>query len=186
SLLNDIEKNTRYDKLTAKLTELGELGPLPVLALSFRLVPALIQNAPSASIPGTLSQSLPSQPLPASSVLEPISMEGDEVGMEGVLSLREKMEKDLVAAKDQVEILTVERDFALAASLLQKEIYEMKEKMELLEGDRLSTLDRVRHLNLSPGVDFSAITLSTRWDLKTSSVRVSPKEPEEDLIEKQP
>ncbi|MED6141543.1 hypothetical protein PIB30_104577 [Stylosanthes scabra] len=108
------------------------------------------------------------------------------VGMEGVLSLRENMEKDLVAAKDQVEILTVERDFALAAPLLQKEIYEMKEKMELLEGDRLSTLDRVRHLNLSPGVDFSAITLSTRWDLKTSSVRVSPKEPEEDLIEKQP
>ncbi|MED6212563.1 hypothetical protein PIB30_084629 [Stylosanthes scabra] len=177
------------------------------------------------------------------------------VGIEGADMAKRQMEKQLAAAKEQINLLIVECDYALAAPPLQKEIDQLKKKIELVEGDRLSNLDQLEHMkenaqeqikwlivhvddlkvdnealaksleheqaqrknaeaaatkwfgkykasiveaqeslentfemvmnqvrHLSPGVDFSAITLSTRWDPMSKCVRVPEKEPKGEAV----
>ncbi|MED6149784.1 hypothetical protein PIB30_065914 [Stylosanthes scabra] len=126
-----------------------------------------------------------------------------------------QMEKELASLKDQVDVLTVERDSALAAPLLNAKIKSLTQELAVSEGERLSALarmtgveekarttldgaeaatahwrdewkalaeetgdmvqetfeilmDQVRHLN--PAIDYSMISLDTRWDPKAKRI----------------
>ncbi|MED6198385.1 hypothetical protein PIB30_065856 [Stylosanthes scabra] len=56
------------------------------------------------------------------------------------------MEKELAAARDQVDVLTAERDSALATPLLNAKIKSLSQELELAEGERLSALDRMKEV----------------------------------------
>ncbi|MED6141219.1 hypothetical protein PIB30_101086, partial [Stylosanthes scabra] len=134
-------------------------------------------------------------------------------------------EKELAAAREQVDVLTAERDSALVAPLLHAKIKSLTEELERTEGELLSAtermeeeekkveslsqslkgkqteldeaeaavvhwrdewrslgevtgemvketfeilMDRVHHLN--PAIDYSMITLDTRWDPKAKKI----------------
>ncbi|MED6223093.1 hypothetical protein PIB30_070679 [Stylosanthes scabra] len=53
------------------------------------------------------------------------------------------MEKELASLKDQVDVLTVERDPALAAPLLNAKIKSLTQELAVSEGERLSALARM-------------------------------------------
>ncbi|MED6193778.1 hypothetical protein PIB30_022696 [Stylosanthes scabra] len=53
------------------------------------------------------------------------------------------MEKELASLKDQVDVLTAERDSALAAPLLSAEIKSLTQQLRFSEGERLSALARM-------------------------------------------
>ncbi|MED6114179.1 hypothetical protein PIB30_077733 [Stylosanthes scabra] len=148
------------------------------------------------------------------------------VGVENAFAAKVQMEKDLAAIGDQVDVLTAERDFAMAAPLLHAKMKSLSQELDLAEGERLSALDTmkeveerakvqaaelescrsaleqerkkvesltqslkgkqmaldeveaaaVRHLNLA--IDYSMITLETRWDPKAKGfiiLRLRPK-----------
>ncbi|MED6225551.1 hypothetical protein PIB30_094696 [Stylosanthes scabra] len=116
--------------------------------------------------------------------------------MENTFAAKVQLEKELAATKDQVDVLTAEGDSALAAPLLHAKIKSLSQELERAEGERLSALDRmkeveerakvqaaelkscrsaleqerkkVRHLN--PAIDYSMITLDTRWDPKAKRI----------------
>ncbi|MED6164072.1 hypothetical protein PIB30_086220 [Stylosanthes scabra] len=54
-----------------------------------------------------------------------------------------QIEKELVSLKDQVDVLTVERDSALAAPLLNAKIKSLTQELAVSEGERLSALARM-------------------------------------------
>ncbi|MED6212432.1 hypothetical protein PIB30_083308 [Stylosanthes scabra] len=66
-----------------------------------------------------------------------------QVGIENAFAAKVKTEKELAAAKDQVDVLTAERDSALAAPLLKEKIDSLTEQLRLAEGERLSALTRM-------------------------------------------
>ncbi|MED6139175.1 hypothetical protein PIB30_081424 [Stylosanthes scabra] len=68
------------------------------------------------------------------------------VGVENAFAAKVQMEKALVATRDQVDVLTVERDSALAAPLLNAKIKSLSQELELVEGERLSALDRMKEV----------------------------------------
>ncbi|MED6216724.1 hypothetical protein PIB30_010471 [Stylosanthes scabra] len=68
------------------------------------------------------------------------------VGLEGTLSSKLKIEKELTATQDQIAVLTVERDSALAYLPLKKEVDPLKDQLSEKEGERQSALDRVNQL----------------------------------------
>ncbi|MED6212139.1 hypothetical protein PIB30_080355 [Stylosanthes scabra] len=141
--------------------------------------------------------------------------------MENSFAAKVQMEKKLAATKDQVDVLTAERDSALAAPLLNSKIKYLTQELDLAEGERLSAvarmkeveettkslegkqtaldeaeaavdhwhgewkslaaetgdmvqetfeilMDQVRHLN--PAIDYSMISLDTRWDPKARRI----------------
>ncbi|MED6136043.1 hypothetical protein PIB30_052305 [Stylosanthes scabra] len=57
-----------------------------------------------------------------------------------------QMEKELAATKDQVDVLTADRDSALAAPLLNSKIKSLNQELELAEGERLSTVPRMKEV----------------------------------------
>ncbi|MED6210318.1 hypothetical protein PIB30_063018 [Stylosanthes scabra] len=125
-----------------------------------------------------------------------------------------QIDKELAATKDQMDVLTAERDSTLAAPLLNSKIKSLTQELELTEGEHLSVVarmkeveetamslegkqtaldeaeaavdhwhgewkslaaetgDMVRHLNST--IDYSMITLDTRWDPKARRI-YSPK-----------
>ncbi|MED6214374.1 hypothetical protein PIB30_102407 [Stylosanthes scabra] len=66
-----------------------------------------------------------------------------QVGMENTFAAKVRLEKELAATKDQVDVLTAERDSALAAPLLHAKIKSLTEELERAEGERLSAFDRM-------------------------------------------
>ncbi|MED6162786.1 hypothetical protein PIB30_073839 [Stylosanthes scabra] len=66
-----------------------------------------------------------------------------QVGMENAFSAKLKMEKELAASKDQVVVLTAERDSSLTSPPLKVEVDTLAEKMRLAEGERLYALARM-------------------------------------------
>ncbi|MED6223391.1 hypothetical protein PIB30_073555 [Stylosanthes scabra] len=66
-----------------------------------------------------------------------------QIGIEKAFASKVQMEKELASLKDQVEVLTVERDSALAAPLLNAEIKSLTQRLEFSEGERLSALARM-------------------------------------------
>ncbi|MED6125276.1 hypothetical protein PIB30_067110 [Stylosanthes scabra] len=129
------------------------------------------------------------------------------------LLLAFRWKKELSSLKDQVDVLTVERDSVLATHLLDAKIKSLNQELEVSEGERLSALarlkeveegarvqaaqlescwsaierekkeaenltkslkekqtalDEVRHLN--PVIDYSMISLDTRWDPKAKRI----------------
>ncbi|MED6111317.1 hypothetical protein PIB30_051309 [Stylosanthes scabra] len=188
-----------------------------------------------------------------------------QVGIEKAFASKVQMEKELASLKDQVDVLTVERDLALAAPLLNAEIKSLTQRLEFSEGERLSALarmteveeranvqaaelescrsallkekreaegfakslrekqraldgaeaaaahwrdewkslaeetgdmvqetfeilmDQVRHLNLA--IDFSMISLDTRWDLKAKRIynpKAEAQKQSEPVVEERP
>ncbi|MED6190404.1 hypothetical protein PIB30_105588 [Stylosanthes scabra] len=131
-----------------------------------------------------------------------------QIGIEKVFASKVQLEKEVASLKDQVVVLTAERDSALAAPLLNARIKSLTQELEVSEGERLSALARmaeveaaaevqaaeleschaallkekreaeglakslgdrqVRHLH--PAIDFSMITLDTRWDPKARRI----------------
>ncbi|MED6113012.1 hypothetical protein PIB30_067107 [Stylosanthes scabra] len=66
-----------------------------------------------------------------------------QVGIEKAFAAKVQMEKELVSLKDQVDVLMVERDSALAALLLNAKIKSLTQKLAVSEGERLSALARM-------------------------------------------
>ncbi|MED6138459.1 hypothetical protein PIB30_074376 [Stylosanthes scabra] len=66
-----------------------------------------------------------------------------QIGIEKAFTSKVQMEKELASLKDQVDVLTVERDSALAAPLLNAEIKSLTQRLEFSEGERLSALARM-------------------------------------------
>ncbi|MED6138096.1 hypothetical protein PIB30_071106 [Stylosanthes scabra] len=69
-----------------------------------------------------------------------------QVDVENAFAAKVQMEKDLVATKDQVDVLTVERDSALAALLLHAKIKSLSQELEHAEGNCLSALDCMKEV----------------------------------------
>ncbi|MED6163597.1 hypothetical protein PIB30_081509 [Stylosanthes scabra] len=65
------------------------------------------------------------------------------IGIEKAFASKVRMEKELASLKDQVDVLTVERDSALSAPLLNAEIKSLTQRLEFSEGERLSALARM-------------------------------------------
>ncbi|MED6224232.1 hypothetical protein PIB30_081957 [Stylosanthes scabra] len=157
-----------------------------------------------------------------------------QIGIEKAFASKIQMEKELASLKDQVDVLTVERDSALAAPLLNAEIKSLTQRLQFSEGERLSALarmteveerakvqaaelesyraallkekkeaeeetgdmvqetfeilmDQVRHLH--PAIDFSMISLGTRWDPKAKRIynpKAEAQEQSEPVAEEQP
>ncbi|MED6209955.1 hypothetical protein PIB30_059605 [Stylosanthes scabra] len=63
-----------------------------------------------------------------------------QVGIEKAFAAKVQMEKELASLKNQVDVLTVERDSALAAPLLNAKIKSLTQELAVSEGERLSTL----------------------------------------------
>ncbi|MED6201359.1 hypothetical protein PIB30_094181 [Stylosanthes scabra] len=63
-----------------------------------------------------------------------------QIGIEKAFASKVQMEKELASLKDQVDVLTVERDSALAAPLRNAEIKSLTQRLVLSEGERLSAL----------------------------------------------
>ncbi|MED6165319.1 hypothetical protein PIB30_098425 [Stylosanthes scabra] len=67
-----------------------------------------------------------------------------QVGVENAFAAKVKLEKELVATKDQVDVLTAERDSALAAPLLKAKIDSLTKELRVAEGKHLSALARMK------------------------------------------
>ncbi|MED6125607.1 hypothetical protein PIB30_070239 [Stylosanthes scabra] len=119
-----------------------------------------------------------------------------QIGIEKSFASNVQMEKELASLKDQVDVLTAKRDSALAAPLLNAEIKSLTQQLRFSEGERLSALARmseveerakVRHLH--PAIDFSMISLDTRWDPKAKRIynpKAEAQEQSEPVAEEQP
>ncbi|MED6201834.1 hypothetical protein PIB30_099076, partial [Stylosanthes scabra] len=221
SLLTDIEKQSRFDRLKQKMAEVAELGPRSILPH--------VRTPPTTSGASASSQAVPAPapvastapvPLPATTKKrgsskdpagKPFSVEGEEgakedpsadlkkkgrkrkapeaevspinhafpddynfraildagltngptreqllgtaqhlacqldhhLPSEKAFAAKVQMEKELVSLKDQVDVLTVERDSALAAHLLNAKIKSLTQELAVSEGKRLSALARM-------------------------------------------
>ncbi|MED6189586.1 hypothetical protein PIB30_097515 [Stylosanthes scabra] len=131
-----------------------------------------------------------------------------QVGVENTFAAKVQMEKDLAATRDQVDVLTAERDSTLAAPLLHAKIKSLSQELQLAEGERLSAFDHMKEVeerpkvqavelescrsaleqerkkkslaeetgemdqvcHLNPAIDYSMITLDTRWDPKAKRI----------------
>ncbi|MED6138430.1 hypothetical protein PIB30_074152 [Stylosanthes scabra] len=65
------------------------------------------------------------------------------IGIEKSFASKVQMEKELASLKDQVDVLTAERDSALAAPLLNAKIKSLTQQLRFFEGERLSALARM-------------------------------------------
>ncbi|MED6219890.1 hypothetical protein PIB30_040011 [Stylosanthes scabra] len=131
---------------------------------------------------------LPDQLLRESWRLQCQAFACQQLGLEGALKAKTKAEEELLSVKDQLSVLKVERDSALECLPLKEKADSLAQRLSQKEPSWIRTsrctewkslsteaqemcqetleivLDEVSHL--CPGVDFSAITLRTHWDLK--------------------
>ncbi|MED6114200.1 hypothetical protein PIB30_078058, partial [Stylosanthes scabra] len=68
------------------------------------------------------------------------------LGVENTFAAKVRLEKELAATKDQVDVLTAERDSTLAAPLLHAKIKSLTKELERAEGERLSAFDRMEEV----------------------------------------
>ncbi|MED6176927.1 hypothetical protein PIB30_093000, partial [Stylosanthes scabra] len=66
-----------------------------------------------------------------------------QVSIEKAFAAKVQMEKELASLKDQVDVLTMEIDSALAAPLLNAKIKSLTQELAVSEGERLSALARM-------------------------------------------
>ncbi|MED6156351.1 hypothetical protein PIB30_013625 [Stylosanthes scabra] len=69
-----------------------------------------------------------------------------QVGVEKTFAAKVQLEKELAAAREQVEVLTAERDSALPAPLLHAKIKSLTEELQRAEGERLSSTSRMEEV----------------------------------------
>ncbi|MED6212251.1 hypothetical protein PIB30_081479 [Stylosanthes scabra] len=222
SLLADMEKQSRFDRLRQKMAEVAGVGPRSILphvrappttsgaSASGQAVPSPAATAPAASSPlpaatkkGESSKDPAGKPFPVqgeegakedpsadlkkkgrkrkasgasaeeaalgtdSSWVHKVSpinrafpdeynfrealdagltngptreILGPSIGIEKSFASKVQMEKELASLKDQVDVLTAERDSALAAPLLNAEIKSLTQQLRFSEGERLFAL----------------------------------------------
>ncbi|MED6194496.1 hypothetical protein PIB30_029144 [Stylosanthes scabra] len=75
------------------------------------------------------------------------------VGVENAFAAKVQLEKELAATKDQVDVLTAERDSALAAPLLHAKIKSVSKELELAEGECLSAFARMKEVEKGAKVE---------------------------------
>ncbi|MED6214505.1 hypothetical protein PIB30_103663 [Stylosanthes scabra] len=75
-----------------------------------------------------------------------------QIGIEKAFSSKVQMEKELASLKDQVVVLTAERDSALAAPLLNARIKSLTQELEVSEGERLSAFARMAEVEAAAKV----------------------------------
>ncbi|MED6198302.1 hypothetical protein PIB30_064972 [Stylosanthes scabra] len=68
------------------------------------------------------------------------------VGIEKTIAVKVQFEKELPAAREEAEVLTAERDSALAAPLLHAKIKSLTEDLQRAEGERLSATARMEEV----------------------------------------
>ncbi|MED6152629.1 hypothetical protein PIB30_093805 [Stylosanthes scabra] len=85
---------------------------------------------------------------PIHEILGPLLLEQflGTVGIENAFAAKIGLEKEFASTKDQVDVLTAERDSALAAPLLKMKIDSLTEELRLAEGGRLSALARMKEV----------------------------------------
>ncbi|MED6145858.1 hypothetical protein PIB30_029089 [Stylosanthes scabra] len=66
-----------------------------------------------------------------------------QIGIEEAFASKVQMEKELASLEDQMDVLTAERDSALAAPLLNAEIRSLTQRLKFSEGELLSALARM-------------------------------------------
>ncbi|MED6153364.1 hypothetical protein PIB30_101272 [Stylosanthes scabra] len=66
--------------------------------------------------------------------------------VENTFAAKVRLEKELAATKDQVDVLTPERDSTLAAPLFHAKIKSLTEELERVEGEHLSAFDRMEEV----------------------------------------
>ncbi|MED6127642.1 hypothetical protein PIB30_089927 [Stylosanthes scabra] len=69
-----------------------------------------------------------------------------QVSVKNTFAAKVQIEKDLAATRDQVDVLTAERDSTLAAPLLHPKIKSLSQELEIAEAERLSALDRMKEV----------------------------------------
>ncbi|MED6227245.1 hypothetical protein PIB30_111616, partial [Stylosanthes scabra] len=75
-----------------------------------------------------------------------------QIGIEKTFASKVQLEKEVVSLKDQVVVLTAERDSALAAPLLNARIKSLTQELEVSEGERLSALARMAEIEAAAKV----------------------------------
>ncbi|MED6184357.1 hypothetical protein PIB30_046638 [Stylosanthes scabra] len=68
------------------------------------------------------------------------------VGVEKTFAPKVQLEKELAAAREQVDVLIAERDSALAAPLLHAKIKSLTEKLQRAKGEHLSATERMEEV----------------------------------------
>ncbi|MED6166386.1 hypothetical protein PIB30_108754, partial [Stylosanthes scabra] len=74
------------------------------------------------------------------------------IGIEKAFASKVQLEKEVASLKDQVVVLTAERDSALAAPLLNARIKSLTQELEVSEGERLSALARMAEVEAAAKV----------------------------------
>ncbi|MED6197910.1 hypothetical protein PIB30_061292 [Stylosanthes scabra] len=69
-----------------------------------------------------------------------------QIGIENAFATKVQMEKELSSLKDQVDLLTMEGDSALAAPLLNAKIKSLTQELEVSKGERLFALARMKEV----------------------------------------
>ncbi|MED6221721.1 hypothetical protein PIB30_057511, partial [Stylosanthes scabra] len=75
-----------------------------------------------------------------------------QIGIEKTFASKVQLEKEVASLKDQVVVLTAERDSALAAPLLNARIKSLTQELEVSEGERLSSLARMAEVEAAAKV----------------------------------
>ncbi|MED6188528.1 hypothetical protein PIB30_086874 [Stylosanthes scabra] len=69
-----------------------------------------------------------------------------QIGVENTFAAKVQLEKELAAAKEQVDVLTADRDSSLATPFLHAKIKSLTEELERAEGERLSATERMEEV----------------------------------------
>ncbi|MED6205372.1 hypothetical protein PIB30_016958 [Stylosanthes scabra] len=107
---------------------------------------ALDAGLTSASVRNPLQSMLPEQLLGEFHRLSCQSLACLQVGLESALAAKTKAEEELLAARDQVVVLKVERDSAMAYLPLQEKVDTLTDQLFVKEGERQSALEWVSQL----------------------------------------
>ncbi|MED6149673.1 hypothetical protein PIB30_064749 [Stylosanthes scabra] len=100
----------------------------------------------NSSIRGVLEPLVPEQLLGTAQFLACQLTAFLQVGVEKKFAAKVQLEKELATAREQIEVLTAERDSALAAPLLHAKIKSLTEELQRAEGERLSATARMEEV----------------------------------------
>ncbi|MED6190193.1 hypothetical protein PIB30_103313, partial [Stylosanthes scabra] len=145
----DLRQKRRKRKVSEAFAEEAALGVNPIdraFSPDYNFWAALdagLTNAPTREILGPL---VPEQLLGTAQFLACQLTACLQFGVEKTFAAKVQLEKELAAAKEQVDVLAAERDSALAAPLLHAKIKSLTEELERAKGERLSATERMEEV----------------------------------------
>ncbi|MED6107795.1 hypothetical protein PIB30_017497 [Stylosanthes scabra] len=114
---------------------------------NFNYRKALNAGLTSASVRKPLQGMLPDQLLGESWLLQCQALACQQLGLEAALKAKTKTEEELLAAKDQLSVLKVERDSALEYLPLKEKAESLAQQLSQKEVEHKSALERVAQLD---------------------------------------